>query len=434
MNKKIALISILISFLILIPSVFPQSGVNQICDTNSSTYGNCLNYSYNRGIYYVNDLYWSFSIDAQFLQAFYSSDNMTWTEVNTGEFPAGWIAQLVSSGSATSYRLDTYYDGTYFYYAYLKSTGVGIFRRGTLDSDGGITWSTAQQTWTSAGGSANAYYISLTVDSEGYPYIGYYAYLSLSDYLVYKSSTNDGTLIEEYEIAVEDDEILGDSAGCLTADEDSLVYLTYCDNKTLKIYSSDDTFGSLKATLSGTLKQSESFCARTYNGTLHIAYLDSSDYICYAKFENNQLMNETQLEAVSSLSYPTLTIDTVTYDIYICWLEGQYARYIKFDYSEQNFDSEEIFSVLISDLFDNQKQLIMNKDYDNHLGMVFHTGASGEYVSFVDLELNPSRVFEAPEGESVPIDYNFLFTITGIITIILILILGLVIKQKGRSL
>src|SRR5690606_27545500 len=96
-----------------------------------------------------------------------------------------WASPITIGDSRGSY-FDSYYDGTYFYYARTDvSDGDIYFRKGTPNSDGSVTWAAVEQSV--AVGSVNTVAIAAI---DGYPYI----YFNPANHsTLYKSSTNDGT-------------------------------------------------------------------------------------------------------------------------------------------------------------------------------------------------------------------------------------------------
>ena len=114
-----------------------------------------------------------------------STDGTTWgSAIDVAPLP-------VPNGA----NFDTYFDGTYIHYArnynVVANRYLGImYRRGTPQSDGTISWSAAEQT---VDLSMVADDVSLCVDSDGYPWIAYGASWDLGDPTVITSSTNDGT-------------------------------------------------------------------------------------------------------------------------------------------------------------------------------------------------------------------------------------------------
>jgi hypothetical protein len=89
------------------------------------------------------------------------------------------------------YSFSVWFDGTYVYYAYANASPI-YYRRGTPNSDGTITWSAAEQTVSTTYN--KAYHPFVSVDSDGYAWIGYMDYDGSYYYpYVIKSGNNDGT-------------------------------------------------------------------------------------------------------------------------------------------------------------------------------------------------------------------------------------------------
>lgn len=84
-----------------------------------------------------------------------------------------------------------YFDGTYVHIAYQDSSLYLRYVRGTLNSDGTISFGSVQ----TAGSASNYIPMAITVDSNGYPWIGYRYSSDGSNWYPYvtKSSKNDGT-------------------------------------------------------------------------------------------------------------------------------------------------------------------------------------------------------------------------------------------------
>jgi len=152
---------------------------------------------FERKICFANDLWWVFYFynsdggtrgDVVYRT---SSDGASWSDATTLDF----LTDVYSSGAG----LDIYADGTTLHLAwfYCIDDKVEIYRRGTLNSDGSISWDADAQeifTMTDSGGDP-----VVCVDSKGYPYIAYIYQNGTSDYHSYvlKSSTTDGTWVND---------------------------------------------------------------------------------------------------------------------------------------------------------------------------------------------------------------------------------------------
>lgn len=115
--------------------------------------------AFQRKAFFAHNKYWVFWGEAE---TYYktSTDGLTWSTAND-----------VCPGSGEFFSL--WFDGTYVHY--VRSTGIPtesiLYRRGTPNSDGSITWSAPEQTVISTTTQLHEPFIS--VDSEGYPWIGY---------------------------------------------------------------------------------------------------------------------------------------------------------------------------------------------------------------------------------------------------------------------
>lgn len=117
-----------------------------------------------------------------------SIDGISWSDVNE-------IAPLTGENG---WNYDVCFDETYVHYVRnISTSGAGItayglmYRRGTPQSDGTISWSAVEQTALADGNIAID--ISICIDSNGYPWVAYGAKSPDGNPTVTASSTNDGT-------------------------------------------------------------------------------------------------------------------------------------------------------------------------------------------------------------------------------------------------
>jgi len=190
MRKVISQIFILAIMTMLI--VLPASPVLAV---GPSVVGNgtsqlALGYPQSRNVVYASGLYWAFYSDGTDALYRTSSDGETWSDAGT-----------IRSGVNLGYEISTWYDLSYFYYAYsnLSNNNTIYFRRGALETDGSVSWSTSEQTVLSPNASISNRFPVVAVDSNGYPWIGYLRVNSGGNNCPYvvKSSTYDGTWTTE---------------------------------------------------------------------------------------------------------------------------------------------------------------------------------------------------------------------------------------------
>jgi hypothetical protein len=144
-----------------------------------------------RNSFYAVGRHWVFYCKAGTNNLVYqtSIEGITW----------GDVVEIASLPSPQGTNYDLCFDGTYVHYArntgldsYSRYTGIK-YRKGTPQSDGTISWSAAEQT--ALTGVAD--YISLCIDSNGYPWMTYGAGYgnSSGNATVTVSFTIDGTWI-----------------------------------------------------------------------------------------------------------------------------------------------------------------------------------------------------------------------------------------------
>jgi len=141
-----------------------------------------------RKCFYANGRYWVFYSDTTNIVYRTSADGISWSSATT--------IRACDNGN----NFSVWFDGTYLHYAATPLATWNepiVYRRGTPNTDGSITWSAAEQTVIQ---DADKWFqsIIIAVDSEGYPWIGtrtsQAAPLPPGNWAeVIKSSTNDGT-------------------------------------------------------------------------------------------------------------------------------------------------------------------------------------------------------------------------------------------------
>lgn len=139
-----------------------------------------IEYASNKKIFRMANRFWVFYTDESYVRYQTSTNGITWAD------PINIRTGLSGSGM----RLSLFFDGTYIHYVYSVFNDKIVYRRGTPETDGTIDWSASEQTVVSA---SDIYYVSIAVNQDGYPFIGYTRTVSPYFSKVVKSSTNDGT-------------------------------------------------------------------------------------------------------------------------------------------------------------------------------------------------------------------------------------------------
>ena len=144
--------------------------------TSAST---ATQHPFQRKTFYANGRFWVFYSDGI---------NMVYKTSTDG---ATWMAATPVRAAYNGYEFSIWFDGTYLHYAYARASSI-YYLRGTPSADGTITWSAVEQTVSTTYNSA--YYPFVSVDSNGYVWIGYQEYTGTYFYpYVIKSQFNNGT-------------------------------------------------------------------------------------------------------------------------------------------------------------------------------------------------------------------------------------------------
>ncbi len=170
------------------PTKFDVYGPNALVTT--SPYDDCLIYPYQRKVWYANGRHWVFYVHNYNFKYVSSTDGVTW------DGPTN-IRYVNSTESGR--RIATWvHDDGYLHYAYSAETSGTDprYRKGKLESDGSITWAAAEQVLSSIPGGSYCYWLSICVDANGYPWVGFYYFDPSPEtrraYII-TSSTKDGT-------------------------------------------------------------------------------------------------------------------------------------------------------------------------------------------------------------------------------------------------
>ncbi len=169
-------------FLMLLTQVHSQSTPVTI---SSDTWDTITLEAFQRKTFFAHNRYWIFYAKGPETKYRTSIDGLTWSSPT-----------LICPGGPYAGRFSLWFDGTYVHYA--RSARIPtesiMYRRGNPNSDGTITWSTPDEQTVISPSPLKIYEPFITVDSEGYPWIGYRWGINGEKYPnCTKSSLNNGT-------------------------------------------------------------------------------------------------------------------------------------------------------------------------------------------------------------------------------------------------
>lgn len=310
--------------------------VNTVFRLDPSTVGTstasvATRFPFQRKTFFASGLHWAFYSDGANMVYRTSSDGVTWSSATT----------IRTCADAREFSI--WFDGTYVHYVYCRVlTNQPIYyRRGTPNSDGSITWPLAEQT-ARAGASATRYEnVFVTVDSGGYPWIGYLYYWlnpiepELPDLSarVTKSSTNDGTWV------------VASGFPYILNDLDQAWAVTVVPLTNLRIYAiyAYDNAPILGRLWTGSWGSEET--ASSYNisgfGRYHSVVAEGDDvHLVYHRITANEIRyckrtygvgwgTDTLVQSgVTSTSVPVLSLDASNSELYCFWAGSPTVDYI----------------------------------------------------------------------------------------------------------
>jgi hypothetical protein len=273
--------------------------------TNTSTY-----LSFQRKSFYAAGRFWLFYSDGTNMVYCTSTDGSTWT-----------MPTIVRSATQGAH-FSVWFDGTYLHYAYAYASSI-YYRRGIPNSDGTITWSASEQIVSTTYNKAD--FPMVSVDSNGYVWIGYRDYDGTSYYpYVIKSGNNDGTWGTTpsgfpYQLSTTGTVYWKVSVIPLTAGKMLAVYAY--NNATVKAKRWAGSAWDTEVATTSAIQFGDFHSAVAQGDDVHLVFLKASTYdIIYARYiyASNSFGAETTLVAgATTNSAPVISIDPSTNDLYV---------------------------------------------------------------------------------------------------------------------
>jgi hypothetical protein len=358
----------------------------------TSTSGLATSYPFQRKTFYANGRFWVFYSDGTNMVYCTSTDGSTWTSATTVRAAIQGILFSV------------WFDGTYLHYAYAYASSI-YYRRGIPNSDGSITWSAAEQTVSTKYNYAS--YPMISVDSNGYAWIGYIEYTGSYWYpYVIKSGNNDGTWGTTpsgfpYQLSTTSNTDWKVSVVPLTSGKMLAVYAL--SNAIVKARRWTGSAWDTEVATTSAISQGYYYSAVAQGDDVHLTFHKATTYdIIYVKYtySTNSFGTETTLVAgATSSSAPVISINPSTNDLYVFaatkttgtpsdWT-ADHIYYIKYTASSGTWGSW-------TDWIDETNELLYHaarlscfyKSYDSKIGLVYMTKTASPYnVKFAYLSL-----------------------------------------------
>jgi len=336
----------------------------------TSTNVNATTYPFQRKCFYTQGKFWVFYSDGTNLVYCTSANGTTWNSPTTVR--AGFYGHFFS----------IWFDGTYVHYVH-SQTSVIHYRRGTPNADGTITWSASEQTVSTD--SDSAYVPHLSVDTNGYAWIGYLDSGLKDQPWVIKSGNNDGTWGTTpagfpYKLNSTDNPSWKVSIVPLTAGK-MLAVFSY-DGETVHAESWDGAAwrAEVETTIESTYAFRHSVCVQ--GDDVHGVFLEHiSHNIFYARYDylSNAWVGETNVQPAATDASPALCIEQATNDLYCFWIDPPANNIYYKKRVSGAWDASPTNWVTDLTLTGSDKITCFRKDYGGHIGVVWMIGTGSPY-------------------------------------------------------
>lgn len=284
---------------------------------------------FQRKTFYTLNKYWVFYTHAE-IRYKTSTDGLTWSD-----------ATVVCPGGPDGGVYSIWFDGNYVHY--VRSTGIPteslLYRRGMPNSNGTITWSTpTEQTVITVADPLQLHEPFITVDSEGYPWIGYRWGTNGDRWPnCTKSSLNNGTWQTAsgfpYQLSQLSKTNWAVSIVPLTQQKAYAVYLSVGSVRGRLwngvAFQNEELIAS--ASISGRTRFAHSAVAR--GDDVYLVFLNISlinEILFYNRtYATGWNTKETVQSSVESTAFPVLSINSTNTDLYCFWANSDTIYYKK---------------------------------------------------------------------------------------------------------
>ena len=334
--------------------------------------------------FYANGRFWVVYNDSTNEVYRTSTDGLTWTSPT-------------AIRTATASYFNIWFDGTYLHYVYAMSSSL-YYRRGTPNSDGTISWSTNEQTIsTKYNHTANA---MVSVDSDGYVWIGYFDYDGWNYYpFVIKSQYNNGIFGSGTitQLSTISDNTWRVTPIPLTSGK---MLVLYAGDSPVKAKRWDGSSWGTEVAATSRIFLNYYYTAVAEGDDVHVVFLTTSPYdIRYVKYTylSNSFSAETTLKAATTgTSAPVISI-TPTNDLYVFaatrttgspsgWI-ANHIYYIKYTASSGTWGPwRDWIDESVEQLSNSSRLTCFYKAYDGKIGLAYMTKTASPYnVKFAQI-------------------------------------------------
>ena len=370
MRRKLLFALLALMFIVSLPPVIPNVGAPSVVGT--STTSSATNHSYQRKTFYAEGRFWVFYSDGT---------NMAYQTSSDG---SSWNSSIPIRPSVTGSCFSVWFNGVYLHYVYSSKTESSpiLYRRGNPNSDGTITWSTAEQTAVSGASSTFYLEVFVSVDSDNYPWIGYESWANLDFYpFVTKSSLNNGSWSTASGFPYQLSTVEGSNAVSVIPLTSNKMYITYprsSNSACGKLWNGTD-FES-EETIISQISGANLHSAVAINDDVYVVAINDTNYdIVFNKrtygsgWGAESLVQETNYGSAPSLSKNS--------SLLVCsWAGSPTAHHIyykEYNISSTTWDTDP--TDWIDETEDTMYNISLTSFYETYRGVIYVTGASSPY-------------------------------------------------------
>lgn len=389
--KTLFLLSLLLVSLLYvavqIPEVSGQGGTVITVD-DTPTDPRAVSWSFQRKSFFAHGYYWLFYSDGTDV-VFKTVDDATG---NVSD------AITVKTGYDYGWKFSIWFDGTRVHFA---GAGAGpgdsmYYKRGTPNLDRTITWETEQIALQQT--SLQIYYPFISVDSGGYPWIGFMNLTDSTDQpYVTKSSTNNGTWTTAsgfpYLLKPTSKPTWGVAPIPLTNER---VLVLYASGSNDYLYGKRWNGSAWAAQVNSDYELSNAFSysAVAVGDDVNIVLLsdlspgDNSIFHRKYTYSTNAIGSvATVIVNQTATSNPVLVNDTESGNLYTFWMNNSHIFYKKYNGTDWDTSATDWIDESTDGFpIDNQRIISTYKDYDSMIGISYITKTSSPYkVKFKSL-------------------------------------------------
>lgn len=341
----------------------------------TSTAIDATEYTCQRKSFFAKGRFWVFYSDGTNMVYYTSVDGITWAVGGSSPIRA----------CTAGFHFSIWFDGTYVHYAHVLYSVIH-YRRGTPNTDGTITWSAAEQNVSTTYNFARYPFVS--IDTNGYAWIGYQDYTGTLYYpYVVKSGNNDGTwgvsTITQLSVIAADWRVV---IIPLTAGKILAIYLYAGDRVRAQRWDGSSWGAEVLNVISPGFAYLHSAVAQSDD--VHISFPRTTSYdILYIKYvySTNSFTAEVTLQAMagSVVSDASISRNQNTNDLYVFWISYPTANHIYYRKYTALTSTWEVRVDWINESVDTltgaSRLTSFYNAYGNYIGIVYLTKAGSPF-------------------------------------------------------